>query len=500
VHVFADKNIVQCKAAMWKADRMVHLLTKYKSSSDYSEDSEDEETGARGSGYDVTQEVHLKGYFYAMLDDEYRYMQYKTAITNCIRQFIVEIGRPPRVLDVGIGTGLLSAICLLNECEHVVGVDINDDLRKQANENLSSIKSALSLSTTFTTFTVAKKLQIDLQITNHVQKYGKFDIFISEILGSFATSENMHKYLSIYTPVLNTFENRKIYCVPQKIRQQLSARYIKFEPYALQCGIESILDCHAAHENYAMTNTGGMNLHLHMYDSIKIKTVDNAETVNIHGEDYIRLDEKNAFDNSRVETNKKLTFSIPQMENYTSIGIFEWDVTLWGDVHVLNTVDTLSTLPPRVALANHLAWGQAIFKLHIGTNALQFTGNLKTGTGKPIFNHTIFPIPIVKHGSKWYLSDDANWKKTKKRPAETLRLSKDMSLHDLQETGISLSASDASMIQRMTSSSAVASSSVPASSSESQSHSLTIEFQSTIQVQFQIIIRDNSFHGARKSA
>lgn len=168
------------------------------------------------------------------------------------------------------------------------------------------------------------------------------------------------------------------------------------------------------------------------------------------------------------------------MENYTSIGIFEWDVTLWGDVHVLNTVDTLSTLPPRVALANHLAWGQAIFKLHIGTNTLQFTGNLKTGTGKPIFNHTIFPIPIVKHGSKWYLFDDANWKKTKKRPAETLRLSNDMSLHDLQETGISLSASDASMIQRMTSSSAVASSSVPASSSESQSHSLTIEFPSTI--------------------
>ena len=342
----------------WNADRMVHLLTKYRSSFD--SDSA-EESGARASGYDVTQDVHLKGYFYAMLDDEYRYIQYKTAIANCIQQFKNDNGRPPRVLDVGIGTGMLSALCLLNVCEHVVGVDINDYLRKQANENLSNIKSTLNLSTTFTTFTVVKKLQIDPKITDHVQKHGKFDILVSEILGSFATSENMHKYLSIYTPVINTFDNRNVYCVPQRTRQRISARHVKFEPFALQCGIESILDCHAANENYIMTNTGGINLHLHMYDSTKIRTIDDTETVDIHGEDYTRLDEKNMFDNSQVNADKKVTFSIAQIENHTPLGIFEWDVTLWGSVHVLNTVDTLSALSPRIALANHLAWGQAIF-------------------------------------------------------------------------------------------------------------------------------------------
>ena len=65
-------------------------------------------------------------YFFAMLDDRDRNARYNEAIRACIDDFNREnpgLGGP-RVLDVGVGTGFLSACCLLAGAKHVTGVDV----------------------------------------------------------------------------------------------------------------------------------------------------------------------------------------------------------------------------------------------------------------------------------------------------------------------------------------------------------------------------------------
>jgi len=61
-----------------------------------------------------------------MLDDRDRNARYNEAIRACIDDFNHEnpgLGGP-RVLDVGVGTGFLSACCLLAGAKHVTGVDV----------------------------------------------------------------------------------------------------------------------------------------------------------------------------------------------------------------------------------------------------------------------------------------------------------------------------------------------------------------------------------------
>ena len=61
-----------------------------------------------------------------MLDDRDRNARYNEAIRACIDDFNRDnpgLGGP-RVLDVGVGTGFLSACCLLAGAKHVTGVDV----------------------------------------------------------------------------------------------------------------------------------------------------------------------------------------------------------------------------------------------------------------------------------------------------------------------------------------------------------------------------------------
>ena len=51
-------------------------------------------------------------YFFSMLDDRDRNLKYSEAIEACIAEFVRNEGRKPRVLDIGIGTGMLSALCI----------------------------------------------------------------------------------------------------------------------------------------------------------------------------------------------------------------------------------------------------------------------------------------------------------------------------------------------------------------------------------------------------
>ena len=57
----------------------------------------------------------LAKYFLSMLDDADRNKRYGEAIKAAIAEFVRVEGRKPRILDIGVGTGMLSGLCLLHK-------------------------------------------------------------------------------------------------------------------------------------------------------------------------------------------------------------------------------------------------------------------------------------------------------------------------------------------------------------------------------------------------
>ena len=80
----------------------------------------------------------LPKYFASMLDDAGRNVAYDEAIGKCIAEFKRVEGYAPTVLDVGVGTGMLSAQCVRHGAAHVTSVDVNATMVQLAKESLQS--------------------------------------------------------------------------------------------------------------------------------------------------------------------------------------------------------------------------------------------------------------------------------------------------------------------------------------------------------------------------
>ncbi|CAM9823264.1 unnamed protein product, partial [Ectocarpus sp. 6 AP-2014] len=70
----------------------------------------------------------------SMLHDASRNTKYEAAITKAIQAFIQEHGRPPVVLDIGQGTGLLSMLAVRAGAEEVYGAELYEPLAQIARE------------------------------------------------------------------------------------------------------------------------------------------------------------------------------------------------------------------------------------------------------------------------------------------------------------------------------------------------------------------------------
>ena len=125
----------------------------------------------------------LAKYFLSMLDDKDRNFEYGAGIKACIDEFVRVEGRRPRVLDIGVGTGMLSCLALLHGAEHVTSVDVNPTMTALAKESLREVDP------TGKRFTVRLVKPGPSQLGN-----AKFDMIVSEILGTLTTSESMYKY------------------------------------------------------------------------------------------------------------------------------------------------------------------------------------------------------------------------------------------------------------------------------------------------------------------
>ena len=341
-------------------------------------------------------------YFFAMLDDKDRNSKYSDAIKACIQEFIAKEGREPTVLDIGIGTGMLSCLCIKHGAKHVTGVDTNSTMFTLAKRSLAEVDPT------------GKKFTVKLVGVgpSQLDKSKKFDMIVSEILGTLTTSESMYKYVSAYLGHLNVFGGdegeERVYVVPRTTTQYFSV--VSYDRAAMRAPLASALE-HAIHSSEASrkvrarrehtvsrarvdfsfpfrsfpppfclfvssppisppphlttylslslfyplhaqlvpTNEGGVQIHLPLYDEERV-----GERMCIHVEKY------DAREFAYISPcTSKITLAHPHLDDDSrlTLGVFEWSAELWKGVYLHNTIEEYRNLDLRNQLARGSAWG-----------------------------------------------------------------------------------------------------------------------------------------------
>jgi SAM-dependent methyltransferase len=182
-------------------------------------------------------------YFFGMLDDKDRNSKYSDAIKACIEEFIKKEGREPTVLDIGIGTGMLSCLCIKHGAKHVTGVDTNPTMFTLAKRALAEVDPT------------GKKYKVKLVGVgpSQLDESEEFDMIVSEILGTLTTSESMFKYVSAYLGHLKIFGGgdegeERVYVVPRTTTQFFSV--VSYDRAEMGAPLASALE-HAIHSSEA---------------------------------------------------------------------------------------------------------------------------------------------------------------------------------------------------------------------------------------------------------
>ena len=316
---------------------------------------------AKRSGTYNPAEHGLAKYFLSMLDDKDRNVQYGEAIEKCIKEFETKEQRKPRVLDIGIGTGMLSSLCLLHGAAHVTGVDVNSTMVGLARASLKALDPGGK----------RHKVLLVRPGPSALPPEERFDMVVSEILGTLTTSESMFKYVSIYRHHLNTFgADHKVYAVPQQTTQYAAlhrfSRQDLGEP--LSAALEVALSNRDAFGRFMPSNEGGLALPLYLWKSELVGGKRHA----IHTESYDALPPRaegqgadggggggsfvaNGLERPVVYEAETLKTACD--EDAFTLCVLEWSVKLWGDVKLENTLEAYRGMPLRNALARASAWG-----------------------------------------------------------------------------------------------------------------------------------------------
>jgi hypothetical protein len=316
---------------------------------------------AKRSGTYNPAEHGLAKYFLSMLDDKDRNVKYGEAIKKCIEEFETKEQRKPRVLDIGIGTGMLSSLCLLHGAAHVTGVDVNSTMVGLARASLKALDPTGK----------QHKVLLVRPGPSALPPEERFDMVVSEILGTLTTSESMFKYVSIYRHHLNTFgADHKVYAVPQQTTQYAAlhrfSRQDLGEP--LSAALEVALHLNRdAFGRFMPSNEGGLALPLYLWKSELVGGKRHA----IHTESYEALPPRaegqgadgggggsfvaNGLERPVVYEAETLNTACD--EDAFVLCVLEWSVKLWGDVKLENTLEAYRGMPLRNALARASAWG-----------------------------------------------------------------------------------------------------------------------------------------------
>jgi hypothetical protein len=334
---------------MWPAYEKLALLTKYRKCPNYQPAVGDQ----------------LPSYFYSMLDDVDRTMQYSKAIQECLAHVPVN---NPWVIDVGVGTGLLSGLVLFHDPNAiVVGVDVNEaalDSARQVMNDLGfsnrfyGVRVNANMSSTSLLKTIQSKI--------NSKEVMPFDMIVSEILGTLVYGESMDSYVSKYIPLVKTFNDR-LYAVPQKCTQFFAC--YEFEvPLSSKYAIEHALDDALMFKEYVPSDKGGLGIAFHLYEHKLTNS-----PLPIYESMY---DRKPTKENPTIKTSRQI-FNVTTSSNL-HLGVFEWECDLWNGTMLKNTIEQYKyiaeTTGERYAFARQNAWGFMVCNLqNIETVHVRYT-------------------------------------------------------------------------------------------------------------------------------
>ena len=289
-------------------------------------------------------------YFLSMLSDADRNDAYERAIEACIGDFEAAEGRAPRVLDLGCGTGLLTAYCLKHGAASVVAVDTNQTMVNLCRRALGKEKRATIFPGTVDDY------------ADSLDEEPTFDVVVTETLGTLHTSENMPEYLAAAARYLEVFENDRVYVVPRAARTLCRAAVAR--PRG-----DSAVDDYRMKLLYHMTSapawTPTNELGLLLFDSGPGASVvvDGGSAVELRRDDFSTLDGDGRFPEKaccRVATPLDWP-AVGDDEPAVCLAVLEFECELWGDVVLSNTMRSLGAClaarGPAVACGKYDAWG-----------------------------------------------------------------------------------------------------------------------------------------------
>ena len=336
-------------------------------------------TGAGEGTYDPTRGgSDVQAYFADMVLDSDRNAMYAHAIIAAVRDFVRIEGRAPVVLDVGCGFGILTLFALVAGAEHVLSVDVNQEHVQRLPERLPN---------RFVGKYTAK--HIDIKKPNPFAAAApdpglRFDMLISEILGTFANGEGESVYLPAYATHMTKHASGAVYCVPHRVTQT-------FRKVALPRFVNNLIDTEFALK-YMPTNHVGL-----LYEYMAPPYLAGAIAVRIDRFDVLPF---------RVELPQQILLG---EGSYAA----EWVAELWPGIKLRNTWGWAHnhTADAHSKHARARAWGLMLFSVPTDCTAVVNSKDVHD----PRVMHSTIPDLLLEDTGSVYALDP------KRRSSDRLR-------------------------------------------------------------------------------
>ena len=337
----------------------------------------------------------LPAYFLPMLDDADRNALYERAISQCVARFSAEQGRPPLVLDLGCGTGMLSIFALRAGARHVVALDVNRHMAELARRALDAEGFKRGRCERGGQFEVVCGSLRRGRTRASYAPAAPFDVLVSEILGTLATSEGIYEHTQAVLPFLNRFAAanaapaapaERVYVVPAAV--SVTAAVWRFEalysasPRArepMRQALEGVLRVPEDTGETPLMSSQNLALPLHLLAPRRLTRraavrVDTFEPAPPAAECADAADapappsaawlprqlDFRAFAPLALEPAAADADGAVELASEDFL-VLEWTARLFGDgddaVVLRNEIDALAAMPPRNAQARHAQWG-----------------------------------------------------------------------------------------------------------------------------------------------
>lgn len=366
-------------------------------------------------------------YFSSMLSDTDRARRYHDALAACLTEWRSKHTGDPTVLDLGVGTGLLSYLVLsLDSRARVLAVDTNRSALDLASKLIGQAHPHFLDRVTFVQTSPGEVPAVAIS---------SVDILVSEILGTLTVSEFAHVYIGLYMKKALR-DPSDPYVVPRCTIQYISIHEFPDMPPRMRCAIDTATKRAASVGLYCPTGEGGLGVLLDAYQSRKVAfRVARREDYSVcpmksNGSSVVHVlaqDEPTPGGESlkpegrKYEAGRYEAVSLACAQRHElrhiqgrdengALTVLEWEAILWGEIRLSNTLQGYRELRQGgdaiSPLSRNSAWGffVAPHTVDLSTRLALSTGTLAINYRSPISTRPSATVEL----SGPYIDTEAN--------------------------------------------------------------------------------------------